>query len=58
MNEDRMLADRAVIDSRVAMFRETQAKFQREREDYYDTTMEKARATDWNRFASRDPVAE
>ena len=51
MNEDRILADRAAIENRVAAFRETQARFQRDREDYYDETIEKARATDWNRFA-------
>ena len=51
MNENRMSADRAAINDRVAAFRETQARFQRDREDYYDETIEKARATEWNRFA-------
>ena len=51
MNENRILADRAAIENRVAAFRETQARFQRDRDDYYDETIEKARATDWNRFA-------
>jgi len=52
MNEDRMSADRAAIKDRVIAFRETQAKFQRERENYFDETIQKARATDWNPFAS------
>lgn len=52
MNEDRILADRSALERRVAMFRETQAKFQRERDDYFDSTIEKVRATDWNEFAS------
>ena len=56
MDDDRISADRAAIEQRVAMFRETQAKFQRERDDYYDATIEKVRATDWNEFATaRDP---
>jgi hypothetical protein len=56
MNEDRILADRAAMERRVAMFRETQERFQRERDDYYETTIEKARATEWNEFVSpRDP---
>lgn len=56
MDEDRISADRAAMDRRVALFRETQAKFQREREDFYESTIEKVRATDWNEFTqSRDP---
>lgn len=52
MDEDRILADRAAMERRVAKFRETQTRFQRERDDYYDSTIEKVRATDWNEFAS------
>ena len=52
MNEDRISAERADIERRVAEFRETQARFQREREDYYEATIEKARAVEWNIFAS------
>jgi len=52
MNEDRISADRAAIERRVATFRETQVRFQRERDDYYDVTIEKVRATEWNEFAS------
>jgi hypothetical protein len=43
MNQDRIAAGRADIDRRVAHFRETQARFQRERDDYYEATIEKAR---------------
>jgi regulator of protease activity HflC (stomatin/prohibitin superfamily) len=52
MNEDRISAARADIERRVAEFRETQARFQREREDYYEATIEKVRTTKWNVFAS------
>jgi hypothetical protein len=52
MNEDRISAERADIERRVAEFRETQARFQREREDYYEATIEKVRAIKWNVFAS------
>jgi hypothetical protein len=50
MNEDRISAARADMERRVAEFRETQARFQRERDDYYEITIEKVRATDWNEF--------
>lgn len=40
------------MERRVREFRDTQAKFQREREDYYETTIEKVRATDWNEFVT------
>ncbi|MEH2469026.1 molecular chaperone GrpE (heat shock protein) [Nitrobacteraceae bacterium AZCC 2161] len=52
MNEDRISAERADIERRVAEFRETQARFQREREDYYEATIEKVRTIKWNVFAS------
>jgi hypothetical protein len=52
MNEERISAARADIERRVAKFRETQAKFQRERDDYYETTIEKVHATDWNEFVT------
>ena len=56
MDEDRISADRAALERRVALFRETQARFQRERDAYYENTIEKVRATDWNEFASpRNP---
>jgi hypothetical protein len=52
MNQERILEDRADIERRVTEFKETQAKFQREREDYFDATIEKARNVEWNVFAS------
>lgn len=43
---------RADMDRRVAEFRETQARFQRQRDAYYQTVIEKVRATDWNEFVT------
>ncbi|WP_199805745.1 hypothetical protein [Bradyrhizobium lablabi] len=40
--EERLARDRAEIAARVARFRETQQKFEREREQYYETTLAKA----------------
>lgn len=40
------------MDRRVQEFRETQAKFQRERERYYEKTIEKVRTTRWNEFVT------
>ena len=40
--EERLARERAEIAARVASFRETQQKFEREREEYYATTMGKA----------------
>jgi hypothetical protein len=42
---------RKEIGARVAKFRATQEKFQREREEYYATKMRTARAIKWNKFA-------
>src|SRR5277367_4776349 len=39
--------DRSEVKARLARFKATQAKFQREREEYYTVTMAKARATQW-----------
>lgn len=44
MNDDRIAAERADIERRVAKFRATQAQFQREREAYCETTLEQIRA--------------
>jgi hypothetical protein len=52
MNEDRISAARADMERRVIEFRETQAKFQRERDNYYEATIEKVRATHWNEFVT------
>ena len=40
--EERLARDRAEIAARVASFRETQQKFEREREEYYVTTLANA----------------
>jgi hypothetical protein len=40
--EERLARDRAEIAARVARFRETQKKFEREREEYCDTTLANA----------------
>ena len=44
--EERLARDRAEIAARVASFRETQQKFEREREEYYETTLSNA----WDGF--------
>lgn len=43
--EERLALEREQITARVANFKATQERFQREREQYYATTMETARAT-------------
>jgi hypothetical protein len=43
--EKRLAAEREEIAARVANFRATQAKFEREREEYFTTTLDAARAT-------------
>ena len=40
--EERLARDRAEIAARVASFRETQQRFERERETYYETTLANA----------------
>src|ERR1700694_2006859 len=40
--------ERAAIQRRVMNFKAHQDRFQRERAEYYATTMAKARATQWN----------
>jgi hypothetical protein len=49
--QERLALEREEITTRVAQFKATQEKFQREREAYYATTMETARAIKWNKFA-------
>jgi hypothetical protein len=44
--EDRLAREREEIAARVARFRETQQKFEREREEYYATTLGNA----WSGF--------
>jgi hypothetical protein len=53
MDEQRIATDRVDIARRVADFRETQARFQLEREAYYEATIEKVRAIGWNESAGR-----
>jgi hypothetical protein len=40
--EERLARDRAEIAARIARFRATQQKFEREREEYYATTLSNA----------------
>jgi hypothetical protein len=40
--EERLARDRAEIAARVASFKETQQKFEREREEYCDSTLANA----------------
>ena len=47
--KDRLARERAEIAARVANFKATQEKFQREREEYYTTTLENARQTEHGR---------
>jgi outer membrane murein-binding lipoprotein Lpp len=49
--QERLALEREEIAARVANFKATQEKFQREREEYYAATMEAARAVRWNKFA-------
>lgn len=51
MDEHRIASDRADIEERVAHFKETQARFQRERDAYYESTIEKVRTIRWNEMA-------
>jgi hypothetical protein len=43
--QDRLRQEREEIAARVASFRATQEKFERAREEYFETTMENARKT-------------
>jgi hypothetical protein len=45
--EERLARERAEIAVRVARFRETQQKFERERHEYYATTLGKAWPAFW-----------
>ena len=48
-SQDRLAREREEIATRVANFKATQEKFQREREEYYTTTLENARQTEHGR---------
>jgi len=43
--EDRVTREREEITARVARFKATQEKFEREREEFFVTTLEKAKRT-------------
>jgi len=43
--QDRLRQEREEIAARIANFRATQEKFERAREEYFETTMENARKT-------------
>jgi hypothetical protein len=45
--KDKIEMERTVIQRRVANFKAHQERFEREREEYFTTTMAKARATQW-----------
>lgn len=45
VRQDRLRQEREDIAARVANFRATQEKFERAREEYFETTMENARKT-------------
>jgi hypothetical protein len=45
LRQERLRREREEITARVANFRATQEKFEREREEYFETTMENARKT-------------
>jgi hypothetical protein len=45
VNQEQLSGAREEIAARIASFRATQEKFEREREEYFETTMEKARRT-------------
>ncbi len=47
--KDRLAREREEIAARVANFKATQEKFQREREEYYTTTLENARQSEHGR---------
>jgi chorismate mutase len=50
-DQDSPASERKEIAARVATFKATQAKFQREREEYFATTMENARHSENTRTA-------
>jgi chorismate mutase len=47
--KDRLAREREEIAARVANFKATQEKFQREREEYYAATLENARQSEHSR---------
>jgi chorismate mutase len=53
--QDRLAREREEIATRVANFKATQEKFQREREEYFVTTLENARHSEHSRHALERP---
>jgi hypothetical protein len=52
MNEERLAKARADLQRRVSEFQDMQARFQREREDYYESTIRRVRSVRWNEFVT------
>jgi hypothetical protein len=50
-HQDRLALEREEIITRVAAFKATQEKFQRERDAYCAATLGAARALRWNKYA-------
>jgi hypothetical protein len=53
--QDRRASEREEIAARVAIFKATQEKFKREREEYFSTTLENARHSENSRRAFGRP---
>jgi chorismate mutase len=53
--QDRLAREREEIAMRVASFKATQEKFEREREEYFVTTLENARHSEHSRHALERP---
>ena len=53
--EERLARERAEIAARVARFRETQQKFERERQEYYATTLGNGSGLHSGREAQAEP---
>jgi hypothetical protein len=54
-SQDRLAREREEIATRVANFKATQEKFQREREEYFVTTLENARQSEHSRHTREHP---
>jgi hypothetical protein len=55
MNQDRLAREREEIATRVANFKATQEKFERERAQYFVTTLQNARLQNPRRGLQRPP---
>lgn len=53
--QDRRVQEREEIAARVAIFKATQEKFKREREEYFFTTLKNARHSEKSRHALERP---